>query len=65
MENVDVVIVGGGVGGLYTAWRLMKSTDLTIAVLEASDRFGGRFHTVSMPGGFPADLGAMRYLTKE
>ena len=55
-----MVIVGGGIGGLYAAWRLMKSTNLTVCVMEASHRFGGRFHTVTMPGGFTADLGAMR-----
>ena len=60
MELFDVVIVGGGIGGLYAAWRLMKSTNLTVCVMEASHRFGGRFHTVTMPGGFTADLGAMR-----
>lgn len=56
----DVAIVGGGIGGLYTAWRLMRSTKLKIALFEASDRFGGRYHTVLMPGGFAADLGAAR-----
>lgn len=60
MQSYDVLVVGGGIGGLYTAWRLMKNTNLTVCVLEASQRFGGRFHTILMPGGFPADLGAMR-----
>jgi len=35
----DVVVVGGGVAGLVTAWELR---DRDVVVLEASDRFGGR-----------------------
>ncbi|XP_067930194.1 probable flavin-containing monoamine oxidase B [Watersipora subatra] len=57
----DVVIIGGGIAGLYTAWRLANSTNLKILVLEATNRLGGRFLTCEMPGGFCADMGAMRY----
>ncbi|XP_067930018.1 achacin-like [Watersipora subatra] len=59
--DYDVVIIGGGISGLYTAWRLGNTTKLKILVLEATDRLGGRFLTCEMPGGFNADLGAMRY----
>ena len=47
----DVAIVGGGVSGLYSAWRL-KSTlpDSKIAVLEATHRLGGRLWSVPIPG---------------
>ena len=61
-QQYDVIIIGGGISGLYTGWRLAKSTDLKVLVLEATDRCGGRFMTCKMPGGFIADLGAMRYV---
>lgn len=60
VENCDILIVGGGISGLYTALRLATSTEYSIAVLECSGRFGGRYRTCEMPGGFAADLGAMR-----
>ncbi|HEY5797280.1 MAG TPA: NAD(P)/FAD-dependent oxidoreductase [Bosea sp. (in: a-proteobacteria)] len=42
----DVIIIGGGIGGLSAAWRLR---DRDIVLLEAGDRFGGRMH--SLPRG--------------
>ena len=60
MQSYDFVIVGGGISGLYTAWRLGRDTSMNVLLLESTDRFGGRFHTVTMPGGYRADLGAMR-----
>jgi len=56
----DVIIVGGGISGLYTAWRLGTATTLKVLVLEADERFGGRYLSCMMPGGYVADLGAMR-----
>ena len=40
-EEVDVVVVGAGVAGLYAA-HMMKATGLRVVVLEASTRIGGR-----------------------
>ncbi len=42
-SRYDVVIVGGGLAGLTTAWRLrQRDPRLEIAVLEAGDRPGGK-----------------------
>eukprot|EP00937_MAST-01D_sp_MAST-1D-sp2_P008003 g8003.t1 len=52
--DIDVVVVGGGLAGLATAERLASAKNVTVIVLEAQDRVGGRMLTV---GG--CDLGAM------
>ena len=54
-----VVVVGGGVAGLCTAWRL-RALGVSALVLEARDRVGGRTRTVSS-GEVDADLGAAWY----
>lgn len=55
MKNADVIVVGAGVAGL-TAARLLQEQGLTVIVLEARDRVGGRVHT--MRDGRVTDLGA-------
>ncbi|XP_064599440.1 aplysianin-A-like [Liolophura sinensis] len=61
-ECLDVAIVGGGIGGTYTAWRL-RERGLKIAIFENTDRIGGRTFSVFLPSvpNVPADLGAMRF----
>ena len=54
--QTDVVIIGGGLAGLMTAY-LLRSTNLTVHVLEARERLGGRIHTVS-EGHAPLEMGA-------
>ena len=50
-EHYDYAIIGGGVSGLYTAWRLLDHDPGTsVAVFEQSDRVGGRLLTWN-PGG--------------
>jgi hypothetical protein len=48
----DVVIVGGGIAGLYCCHELIKKKELlkinSILLLEASNRFGGRIETWSL-----------------
>lgn len=74
---LDFAIVGGGVAGLYSAWRIAStSPDVinrligkpsgvpSLKLFEATTRVGGRLLTVRMPGTtFLAELGGMRYTT--
>jgi len=43
----DVAIIGGGPGGLFTAYELQRIVDrpLQVTVFEASDRLGGKVQT--------------------
>lgn len=50
--DVDVVVVGGGLSGLTTAYHLhRKDPGLRVIVLEAKDRVGGRTLTVELDHG--------------
>jgi monoamine oxidase len=55
MADFDVVVVGAGAAGLAAAWRL-AATQLSVLVVEARDRIGGRAHTVDA-GGYGFDRG--------
>lgn len=64
-EKIDIAIVGGGVSGVYSAWKLKtKYPNKKIVVFEGSDHIGGRLLSV-VPPGIPdmvAELGGMRIL---
>ena len=63
-RSCDVVIVGGGVAGFYTAWRLLQENpDQSITVLESSQRLGGRLYSEKAPGfsSVCVEHGGMRY----
>ena len=55
--DVDVVIVGAGAAGIAAARRLMAA-GRRVAVLEASNRVGGRCFTDTRTFGVPYDRGA-------
>ena len=78
LPDVDVAIVGGGVGGIYTGWRLLTSPlagtrladwksargELKVALYEGSDRIGGRLLSARSPHmpDTTAEIGGMRYV---
>lgn len=66
-NKVDIAIVGGGVSGVYSAWRLQKAQPKsTIVLFEGSDHIGGRLLSVRPPdiANMVAELGGMRILPK-
>lgn len=58
-----IAIVGGGITGLATAWRIERlSKDADVTVLESSDRIGGNIRTEQV-GGFVIDAGPDSWVT--
>ena len=57
LADVDVVVIGAGAAGLAAATEL-RARGVTVAVLEARDRIGGRVFTDTTTLGTPFDLGA-------
>ena len=55
-READVAVIGAGAAGIGAARRLL-ALGLTVAVVEARDRVGGRAVTVPLHG-HPVDLGA-------
>jgi len=57
----DIIIIGGGISGFYTAFRILKEKpDCKILLLEKNDYFGGRIFTASH-NGFKLEAGAGRF----
>jgi glycine/D-amino acid oxidase-like deaminating enzyme len=51
MKKVDVAIIGGGIAGCYTAYRLRQLyPSLNLVIIEAEDKLGGRAHTDTFYG---------------
>src|SRR5215472_7545124 len=55
--EVDVAVIGAGAAGIGAARCLREARVVSMMVLEARDRVGGRVHTIA-PAGFPLDRGA-------
>src|SRR5215470_18732310 len=53
----DIAVIGAGAAGIGAACRLRQAASVSLLVLEARDRVGGRVHTIA-PAGFPLDRGA-------
>ena len=54
--DYDVVVVGAGAAGIAATRRLVDA-GISVVLVEARDRVGGRAWTVATPDGFPIDLG--------
>ena len=55
---MDVIVIGAGAAGLAAAEDLVRA-DLSIVILEARDRLGGRIHTLHDDSiGAPVEFGA-------
>jgi monoamine oxidase len=55
-SEVDIAIIGAGAAGLGAA-RALENSGLSVIVLEARDRVGGRGHTIIAAPGIAFDLG--------
>ena len=58
-QKMRVVIIGGGPGGLFTAWQLQAKAGVAceITVFESNNRVGGKIVSREMPGIGPYEAG--------
>ena len=65
-EEFDLTVVGGGISGLFFAWRYLKYFKEThniqkkILILEAGTELGGRISKITTKDGDLIDLGPIR-----
>lgn len=70
-KAIEVAVIGAGVSGLYTAYRLTNDANTPlpadqVQIFELSDRIGGRLDSVELPGmTITGELGGMRYMTSQ
>lgn len=75
-RHYDVVVVGGGMSGLHTAWRLRgldgspppagRAGVPSVAIFERTHHTGGRVRTFRIKGDEPpVNLGAMRFIPSQ
>jgi oxygen-dependent protoporphyrinogen oxidase len=62
-ERRRVVVVGGGITGLATAWYLQSRHGIAATVLEAADRPGGKIRTDEL-AGVPVEAGPDTFLAR-
>ena len=64
-KHYDVIIVGGGISGLYCAYNILqKNKKTSILILESSNRLGGRIYTVGVGKNMKYEAGAARFSNK-
>lgn len=67
-DILDVAIVGGGMSGIYSGFRLLGANpEQKVHLYELSDRVGGRVLSLTPPEmpDMKAEFGGMRYLTNQ
>ena len=57
--DYDVIIIGGGISGLFLAYKL-SDTDLKIILIESKDSLGGRVKTIQQKN-LSFEAGAARF----
>src|SRR5688500_1327573 len=55
-SHIDVAIIGAGTAGIGAA-RALEGKGLSVIMLEARDRLGGRAYTQRLPNGLIFDVG--------
>ena len=63
MSNKKAIIIGAGPAGLTAAYELLKKSDITPIILEASDAIGGISQTIEYKGNH-IDIGGHRFFSK-
>ncbi len=63
-EEYDTLIIGAGVSGLYSGYRLLEHDgNQKIGIYDMGDRIAGRLWSVTFQGSStPMELGGMRYI---
>lgn len=62
---MNIGIFGGGISGLYTAYKLYKKYDnINITIYEKNDYLGGRIHTIKKNNSLIYDAGAGVFTNK-
>src|ERR1700735_5237180 len=56
MKKKSALVIAGGIAGLAAALELARNR-ISVTLLEAKNRFGGRIHTLR-EHSFPVELGA-------
>ncbi len=57
MSNSEIIVVGAGAAGMTAAIRLAQQ-GVSVHILEARSRLGGRMFTETSPAGYSVELGA-------
>jgi len=64
MHIHDIIIIGGGISGLFSAYNLIQDKKYKdILLVESTSEFGGRIRTEKLDG-IPIEMGASRFSNK-